>query len=638
MSPRLRTSFVLSLVVGLAGCGDGGYRVRLTFAEPVEPASVRFVELLVLAGCPSPADVASGEPPTGTILAGVGLAQSDAASLPAVGRLDPGAYGLYARGFDASCAAIAAGCTEIAVERGGEGTLEVVLGATAVVDACADDGVCVDGECMEPAPDGGTDGGDGDLDACASHPCELPDQFYCVDMPGDAPNTRDGRTCVPITHCTTEQYEVTPPTSTSDRVCGDCFPPCGDGEYEQTACAHGDTPQNRVCAQCHAACAFDNCTGPSEGECTNCNSTQYWDGDSCQPLTSCGTGYYQSDPPSPTSNRTCTPCAAPCNSSTQYESVSCADGNAPYNRICLSLDVCNPGEYASTPPTATTDRICSSCTSCTTGQFQTTACADGNGTQNRTCAPCTSCTAGQYQTTACADGNGTQNRTCSACTDIMNCATTETCTSASNSQCTMCASGYAVQDGTADTCVPNMGTCTLPSAKDGSARQGGIGPGSSGTDGEMNTSQSSASGYHYAYVAFDLGGACQEGGAIPAGASVVSATLRLRLTTDCTCGSDSHQLNRITEAWTEASVGMGTQPAATGTSASFTAPSVNGTVAITGATLASDVEGFLDGTFTNHGWRIRQSSTTGGNEDAPYRWATRESSFDPSLEIVWMLD
>ncbi len=153
MPRAFRTLRLLALITLTASCAGSEYRARLTFDAGVDPGSVRFIELLLLTSCPSPASVASGERPSGAIIAELGLSQADAASLPALGTLEPGAYGLHARGFDASCDVVAAGCADITLERGGDGVLLAELAATtAAVAACAADATCVDGECVGPAP------------------------------------------------------------------------------------------------------------------------------------------------------------------------------------------------------------------------------------------------------------------------------------------------------------------------------------------------------------------------------------------------------------------------------------------------------------------------------------------------------
>ncbi|MFO0692880.1 MAG: hypothetical protein U0230_26625 [Polyangiales bacterium] len=231
-------AFVLA-ALGVGACSTPRYDVEVSFASDVTPSDVRFVELQLLPSCPSEADVASGQPPTGVIVAGVGLRQTEAASLPGFQDVDPGTYGLYARGFNATCTAVAAGCVTVHLEARGSKQLAVALGATTQPPGC-DTGVCNDGECQLPDggvdSDAGTDGGT-NVDACPTNPC--PGGQYCVDLPNPAAGDASGRSCFDLTVCGQGEYQTKAPTPTSNRECGTCSV-CNSGQFETKACANGN--------------------------------------------------------------------------------------------------------------------------------------------------------------------------------------------------------------------------------------------------------------------------------------------------------------------------------------------------------------------------------------------------------------
>lgn len=105
------------------------------------------------------------------------------------------------------------------------------------------------------------------------------------------------------------------------------------------------------------------------------------------------------------------------------------------------------------------------------------------------------------------------------------------------------------------------------------------------------------------FVRFDLAGC-----SIPQGAWVSSAALKLHLST-APSSSRSYEAHRTTAGWSEATATWNNQaPVA----ASATSSATTGTT--TGATVewpvTADVRSFLDGTASNHGWRIRDADET----------------------------
>jgi hypothetical protein len=146
-----------------------------------------------------------------------------------------------------------------------------------------------------------------------------------------------------------------------------------------------------------------------------------------------------------------------------------------------------------------------------------------------------------------------------------------------------------------------------------------------GTTATMTVNSSSGSKNTRTYVQFDLT-KCSP--TIPSTATIRIATLRLYATVvPAVCRT--HDIFRVTSAWTEAGITWANQPFGTTSnnpaSGSATAQMVIGTgcaantgtnVYVTGWTVTTDVAAYLAGTATNDGWMIRddvEDSTTARN-------------------------
>ena len=132
-----------------------------------------------------------------------------------------------------------------------------------------------------------------------------------------------------------------------------------------------------------------------------------------------------------------------------------------------------------------------------------------------------------------------------------------------------------------------------------------------------------------AFVRFDVG-SC----AIPATALVTGASLELRLIT-APSASRTHDLHRVTAAWTESEVTWSNQPAVAGT---VTASATTGTVSNVTLTwdVAADVQAFVGGT-ANHGWRLRDGTESSATSRAA-QYGSREhgtASSRPTLSITY---
>eukprot|EP00038_Savillea_parva_P023119 m.39704 g.39704 ORF g.39704 m.39704 type:complete len:513 (+) comp5848_c0_seq2:111-1649(+) len=155
--------------------------------------------------------------------------------------------------------------------------------------------------------------------------CNWPSQYWTnpavcnVQLPGPV-QTCSYATCADVTPCTPDtQYQVTPPTPSSNTVCSDV-----------TAC--DPNTQYQVLPP----------TATSDRV--------------CQSMTTCNSSDYEAVPATPTTDRLCLP---PCNCSVgiTYESVP---QTPTTNRVCSGCGTCTLGTtYESAAPTYTTDRVCS---------------------------------------------------------------------------------------------------------------------------------------------------------------------------------------------------------------------------------------------------------------------------------------
>lgn len=144
-----------------------------------------------------------------------------------------------------------------------------------------------------------------------------------------------------------------------------------------------------------------------------------------------------------------------------------------------------------------------------------------------------------------------------------------------------------------------VGTCTAAAAADAYVDQSFLSAGSSFGTGQSLSVRSQSLGNRRAFVRFDLS-PCS----ISASATVTDAELRL-VVTSAPGSSRTHAAHRVTAAWGESTT-WNTQPAvaATASASSATGTSAGATVAWTSGTLLAEVRGWVDGTLTNHGWRI----------------------------------
>jgi hypothetical protein len=155
------------------------------------------------------------------------------------------------------------------------------------------------------------------------------------DAPTEAPSTDDESLfpypmCRNYTECDAEsQYETDAPTRVSDRVCRD-WRECKKTEYVVEA---GTNATDRQCAKLLECNEYDE---------------------------------FESEEPTPTSNRNCSTATRACSSPAQYETVKLTKTS---DRQCEDTTQCDPTtEYQTTEPTLYRNRVCKRLTECIPGQ------------------------------------------------------------------------------------------------------------------------------------------------------------------------------------------------------------------------------------------------------------------------------
>lgn len=138
--------------------------------------------------------------------------------------------------------------------------------------------------------------------------------------------------CVPISEeCPAGTLETGPPTATSDRECTACATRCADCEGTVdncVGCADGYTLSGGRCVACNDECA--TCAIGQPATCTECAEAYFMtDSNRCAPKRICVEGTYESNPGSPTQDRTCAQCdpqCGACRGPSSDDCTSCAAG------------------------------------------------------------------------------------------------------------------------------------------------------------------------------------------------------------------------------------------------------------------------------------------------------------------------
>ena len=164
------------------------------------------------------------------------------------------------------------------------------------------------------------------------------------------------------------------------------------------------------------------------------------------------------------------------------------------------------------------------------------------------------------------------------------------------------------------TCLLTATPSTTPAVSDSEAAQDSTSTNFGGAA-SLNVRSYNSSRNRRIYVKFDLS-TCGE--AIPATATIKSATLRLFLTV-LPASCRTQDVFRVTGSWTESGVTWSNQPLGTGpnnpASAQRTAAATVGsgcqfatTFSYVSWTVTPDVQAWVSGGATNHGWMIRDDA------------------------------
>eukprot|EP00049_Salpingoeca_infusionum_P023736 m.13631 g.13631 ORF g.13631 m.13631 type:complete len:4451 (+) comp5977_c0_seq1:73-13425(+) len=323
------------------------------------------------------------------------------------------------------------------------------------------------GECLSSCPSG-TYKSSGVCKACTT----CTGGKYAATACSSSANT----VCNTWTTCGIGEEEQTSPTSTNDRVCR----PCQTNEYQdqsgQTSCKLGTTcsagqyvttalsvTNDRTCEQC-AAGKFQS--EINKGACLRCPAGRYQDEKGQSDCIDCGLSKYQPSQgqtscitipagrygvgSSPTKLTAANLCEAgyyctggseprrQCNGDTTYQDEA---GRSS----CKTVTNCDPGEYMSRSPTASSNTVCGSCGPDT---FQS-----ASDHRQTSCTSVTVCKAGQYQTKA---PTVSSNRLCSDCASGKFSATSG---STSCTTTTVCNPGQYVTVAPTSTSDRSCGTC-----------------------------------------------------------------------------------------------------------------------------------------------------------------------------------
>lgn len=184
-----------------------------------------------------------------------------------------------------------------------------------------------------------------------------------------ASSPTSNRVCVAVQTCISAEFESTPPTPTGNRVCS-AVQSCISGfSFESSA------PNSTADRQCTP--------------CTRCSGIEFETGQcltgadrACSFLRNCTASEFEQSIPTATTNRVCTSLSI-CDSVFQFQDLA---PTLTTDRGCAFVTPCNVGEFISANETVTSDRVCATCTACATGQFRGTSCTDF---ADATCAPCT---------------------------------------------------------------------------------------------------------------------------------------------------------------------------------------------------------------------------------------------------------
>lgn len=204
------------------------------------------------------------------------------------------------------------------------------------------------------------------------------------------PVGNNASSCQNVKQCSDGYGEVQPPTPTSDRVCAACQfgitysssgkcvaqPNCTVNQYESE-------PPTTTSARSVRHTSFQSKIGMSLESCSPILSSHHLS-PQCLTLTSCGNLTFESVPPAPNRDRTCSPCTV-CPAG--QEETPCSPTS---DAVCKNCPTCQDGKYASGACTASSERQCLLCQKCSDKEFESVPCTpftNRNCILTRVCTP-----------------------------------------------------------------------------------------------------------------------------------------------------------------------------------------------------------------------------------------------------------
>jgi hypothetical protein len=131
------------------------------------------------------------------------------------------------------------------------------------------------------------------------------------------------------------------------------------------------------------------------------------------------------------------------------------------------------------------------------------------------------------------------------------------------------------------------------------------------------------------FVQFDVAGA-----GIPPVATITDAKLRLRMTKSPTatgCLPRDYDLQPADAAWSEGAITWNNQPAVTGTASSLNVAGLPADLYLRFG-VTDHVQDFLDGSLTNHGWRLRDRVEGFASVNCGSEFSSTESNQTPTVK------
>ena len=145
----------------------------------------------------------------------------------------------------------------------------------------------------------------------------------------------------------------------------------------------------------------------------------------CVPVSTCGSGQYESTAPTPTSDRECQGCTS-CPAGSWHPNVCAGHGDdcqscrasclanqfmkdsctSTSDAVCAPLTACTPQQFMPIEATATSDRQCAPLTACAATEFTS---VEATATSDRHCASLTTCGAFEFESVA---ATSTSDRVC----------------------------------------------------------------------------------------------------------------------------------------------------------------------------------------------------------------------------------